>query len=144
MKRAVAFALTMALAGSPMLSAMASAAQANGALGGQATDKAKQPYSDYNVRVRGVNSVTIIQTVPLNAQGQFSFTGLQLGQAYLVELFSVKESKTICTEGPFPLNTALAAKNDINIDCGKKPVAWLLAAGAGAAILAAATQSSTQ
>jgi hypothetical protein len=70
----------MAFAGGLMLPAMVSAAQANGALGGKATDKAKQPYSDYTVRVRGVNSVTVIQSVPLNAQGQFSFTGLQLGQ----------------------------------------------------------------
>jgi len=143
MKRAVAFALSLAFAGGLLLPVVVSA-QANGALGGQATDKAKQPYSDYTVRVRNANSVTVIQAVPLNAQGQFSFTGLTLGQTYVVELFSVKQNKTICTEGPYSLNTSLTAKNDINIDCGKNPTAWLLAAGAGAAILAAATQSSSQ
>jgi hypothetical protein len=148
-KGSVAFALTLALAGSPMLPVVVSAqgnasAQAAGRLGGQATDKAKQPYSDYMVRVHGVNSVAIIQSVPLNAQGQFSLVNLALGQSYLVELFSVKQNKIICTEGPYNLNQTMNAKNDINIDCGKNPAAWLLAAGAGAAILAAATQSSPQ
>jgi hypothetical protein len=58
-------------------------------------------------------------------------------------LFSVKDNKTIY-RGSFTLRHALTAKGDINIDCGKNPAAWLLAAGAGAAILAAATQSSSQ
>lgn len=143
-KGTVAFALTLALASSSMSSVMLRAAQENGALAGKATDKAKQPYSDYVVRVRNVNNPAVIQTVPLTATGTFSFAGLALTQNYLVDLVNTKQNKVVCTEGPYALGSSMMAKNDINIDCGRNPTAFLLAAGAGAAIIAAATQSNGQ
>jgi hypothetical protein len=143
-KGTVAFALTLALASSSMSSVLLRAAQENGALAGKATDKAKQPYSDYVVRVRNVNNPAVIQTVPLTATGTFSFAGLALTQNYLVDLVNTKQNKVVCTEGPYALGSSMMAKNDINIDCGRNPTAFLLAAGAGAAIIAAATQSNGQ
>lgn len=140
-KGTVAFALTLALASSSMSSVLLRAAQENGALAGKATDKAKQPYSDYVVRVRNVNNPAVIQTVPLTATGTFSFAGLALTQNYLVDLVNTKQNRVVCTEGPYALGSSMMAKNDINIDCGRNPTAFLLAAGAGAAIIAAATQS---
>ena len=137
----MAVALTLALASGAMSSVLVHAAQENGALAGKATDKAKQPYSDYVVRVRNVNNPAVVQSAPLTATGTFSFTGLALTQTYLVDLVNVKQNKVVCTEGPYALGSVLMAKNDINIDCGRNPTAFLLAAGAGAAILAAATQS---
>lgn len=142
-KGTVAFALTLALASSSMSSALLRAAQENGALAGKATDKAKQPYSDYVVRVRTVNNPAVVQTVPLTATGTFSFSGLALTQNYLVDLVNTKQNKVVCTEGPYALGSSMTAKNDINIDCGRNPTAFLLAAGAGAAIIAAATQSNS-
>jgi hypothetical protein len=110
------------------------AKQANGMIGGKATDAAKQPYSDYNVQLRDISSGQIVGTVPLNAQGQFTFNSLQLSRRFLVELYSVKANHVVCTEGPFMLNNSVTSKTDVNIDCGKTPAAlWLLAAGAGTA-----------
>jgi hypothetical protein len=143
MKRAVVFGLALALS-STSISPIVAAAQDTGVLAGKATDKAKQPYSDYTIRLRNTNSPSILKTVPLTAQGTFSFDALPLAQSYLIELYSVKSSKVVCTEGAFTLNNAMMTKTDINVDCGKNPTAWLLAAGAGAAIIAAATQSNAQ
>ena len=142
-KGTLAFFLAIGLAVSPLSSALD--AQANGTLGGKATDKAKQPYSDYMVRVRTTSSTTPVQTIPLDAQGQFRFLNLALGTAYLIDLVEVKNNtnKTICTEGPYNLSQQLLSKTDVNIDCGRNPTALIIAAGAGAAIIAAATQSSS-
>jgi len=136
---ALAIALTSA-SGAPLMAA----GQNTGVLGGKATDKAKQPYSDYTIRLRNTNSPAIITTVPLNQQGAFSLTGLSLGQSYLVELFKTKDNHVVCTEGPFTLSTAMMTKTDVNVDCGKNPTAWLIAAGAGAAVIAATTQSTSK
>jgi hypothetical protein len=139
-KRTVVFALALALS-TTSISPVVAAAQDTGVLAGKATDKAKQPYSDYTIRLRNTNSPSILKTIPLDAQGTFTFDGLQLTQSYLIELYSVKNNKVVCTEGAFTLDNAAMTKTDINIDCGKNPTAWILAAGAGAAIIAAATAS---
>jgi hypothetical protein len=120
------------------------AQQAAGTIAGKATDEAKQPYSDYAVQLRDVASGQVVNTLPLNVQGQFSFTGVALASRYLVELVQVKEKKIICTEGPYSLTTTMTSKTDVNISCGKVPAAlWLLAAGAGAAAAVAVATRST-
>ena len=142
-KGTVALALTIALGTSSVSPALAQAAQNSGSLAGRATDKAKKPYEDYAVRVHTVDNSVIIQTVPLNQMGVFSITSLGLEKAYLLDLVNTKDNnKIVCTEGPFLLNDKAMSKADINIDCGKNPTAWILLAGAGAAILAATTRSS--
>ena len=143
MKKTVGLLLALAFSSSPVLPVIA-AAQDTGVLAGKATDKAKQPYSDYTLRIRNTSSPSIIKTVPLDAKGTFSFEALPLSQSYLIELYNVKNNTIICTEGAFTLNNTMMTKTDINVDCGKSPTAWLLAAGAGAAIIAATTQSNAQ
>jgi hypothetical protein len=142
-RRTLVFALALALTSTSISPALLSAAQENGVLSGKATDKAKAPYDKYSVRLRNTNSPSIIKTIPLDAQGTFSFDGLALAQSYLVELFDAKSNHVVCTEGPFALSNAIMTKTDVNIDCGKNPTAWILAAGAGAAIIAAATASNS-
>ena len=148
-KRTLALALAMTLAVGAMAPALR-AAQDNGVLGGKATDEAKKrgdtpnPYADYSVRLRNPDNTAILKTVPLDAQGQFSFTGLSLSQVYLVELFNMRENKLVCTEGQFRFNANMTSKTDVNIDCGGNPTAWIIVAGAGAAILAGATLSNGQ
>lgn len=142
-RRTVALALALVLAAGSTASLQAQAPQP-GVLGGTGSDKAKQPYSDYSIRLRAADSRSVLRTTTMDSQGQFSFTGLALSQRYLVELFSMKDNKIVCTEGPFVLTAELASKTDVNIDCGRNPTAWLIAAGAGAALLAATTQSSSQ
>jgi len=142
--RTLAFTLAATLLTAPV-SSVVSAAQQNGMLGGKATDKAEKPYDHYNVRARVAQTAAVAESVPLDAQGKFSIASLPLGQSYLIELFDTKNNKVVCTEGPFGLSTTVTSKTDINIDCGRKhPTSWLLAAGAGAALIAAATQSSSQ
>jgi hypothetical protein len=143
-KRILALTLAMTMAAGSGASVLVAAGQQNGVLGGKATDKVSQPYAPYNVRARVVNNAAIAETVPLDAQGMFSIANLPLSQSYLIELFDTRTSKILCTEGPFALGTTMPTKTDINIDCGVNPAAWLLAAGAGAALIAAATQSSSQ
>lgn len=135
--------LTLTLAFAVALVPTALLAQSNGILSGKATDEAKKPFTDYTVQVRDAATGTVVTTGPLNDQGLFAFNNLSLGKRYLVEL--VKQSKVVCTEGPFPLASPnLVSKTDINIDCGKPPAAlWLLAAGAGTAAVIAIVTAST-
>jgi hypothetical protein len=125
----------------------AMAQQTAGIISGKATDEAKQPYSDYAVQLRDAATGQVVGTQPLNPQGQFSFSGVEMARRYLVELFNTKQNKVVCTEGPYVLSAAtLPSKTDVNIDCGRAPAAlWLLAAGAGAAAaIAVATRSVSQ
>jgi hypothetical protein len=125
----------------------AMAQQSAGIISGKATDEAKQPYSDYAVQLRDAASGAVVGTQPLNAQGQFSFSGVELSRRFLVELLNTRENRVVCTEGPYMLSTpAMPSKTDVNIDCGGPPAAlWLLAAGAGAAAaIAVATRSVSQ
>lgn len=119
-----------------------------GVLGGSATKEADPPYTDYRVQLRDPATGAIVGNPEnLNAQGRFSFTGLETSRRYLVELFSSKENKVVCTEGPFQLTTTNISLNNIDIECGlkKETAAWLLAAAAGAAAVAAvATRSASQ
>ena len=120
------------------------AQQTAGTIAGKATDEARQPYADYAVQLRDVASGQVVNTLPLNVQGLFSFTGVALANRYLVELVQVKEKKIVCTEGPYSLTTSMTSKTDVNISCGKVPAAlWLLAAGAGAAAAVAVATRST-
>lgn len=138
---ASALAFVMAIGAAPAL-----AQQTAGTIAGKAVDEAKQPYSDFAVQLRDVVSGQVVNTLPLNVQGQFSFTGVGLSKTYLVELVRVKEKKIVCTEGPYSLTSAVTSKTDVNISCGKVPAAiWLLAAGAGAAAaVAVATRSASR
>jgi hypothetical protein len=122
------------------------AAQATGVIGGKANDEAKKPYNDYTVQLRDAGTGQIVATVPLDAQGKFSFGSVAESTKLLVELYNTKQNKVVCTEGPYTLTTSVTSKTDVNIDCGKAPAAlWLLAAGAGtAAAIAFATRSASQ
>jgi hypothetical protein len=118
-----------------------------GALGGTANKEADQPYTDYRVQLRDPATGAIVGTpANLDAQARFSFTGLETNRRYLVELFSMKENKVVCTEGPFQLTATNVSLTNIDIECGnKEAAAWLLAAAAGvAAVAAVATRSASR
>jgi hypothetical protein len=132
-KRGLALALVLALAGGASQAILNAASQATGLISGKANAEAKKPYSDYSVMVRDVATGQVASTVPLNDQGGFSFSNLELSKRYLVELFSTKANKVVCTEGPYVLSPTLLTKTDVNINCGTNPAAYLIAAGAGAA-----------
>ena len=131
----------MALGSTPAFAAR----QAPGVIAGKATDEAKQPYSDYAVQLRDVATGLVISTKPLDVKGEFSFTGVPIAR-YLVELVQIEKKKIVCTEGPYALTAPAPSKPDVNVKCGKVPVAiWLVAAGAGAGVaVAIATQSTSK
>ncbi len=126
--RFVAFALAFTLAGTAAPTALF--AQQSTSLAGTAKDEAKQPYTDYTVRARDNDGKQIGTPMALDAQGNFSLTGLST-QKYRVELVN-KEGKVVCSEGPFDLSSQ-AIKSDVIIDCGKVPAAWWLVGAAAAA-----------
>jgi hypothetical protein len=75
----------------------------------------------------------IVKTGPLNDRGQFNVGTLPLSRRYIVELFSVRENRVICTEGPYSLTPQAPQRLNLNL-CAKTPNAlWLVLAGAGAA-----------
>jgi hypothetical protein len=123
---AIALAFTVASAAVPT----ALFAQQSTSLAGTAKDEAKKPFTDYSVRARDVKAGTQTPGVPLDAQGNFSLTGLAT-ENYLVELLN-KDGKVVCTEGPFDLSKQ-AIKSDVIVDCGKVPAAWWLVGAAAAA-----------
>lgn len=144
-RRSLALALALGLAGGTLPIVLSAAPQDNGVIAGKATDEAKKPYSDYTVRLRDVVTGQIATTVPLNAQGRFSFSAVALSTRYLVELFSTKQNKVVCTEGPYTLTTNAVSKTDVNINCGTNPAAWwLAAAGGAAALIAVAVRSASR
>jgi hypothetical protein len=140
-RRAVAAALVgMLTAGALPVSAQQPVA---GSISGKATDEAKKPYTNYAVQLRDAESGQLVNTIPLDTNGRFAFSNLELQKKFLVELLQVKDKKVVCTEGPFPLFSNAANRSNVNIDCGAAPAAlWLLAAGAGTvAAVAVATES---
>ncbi len=142
--RTLALALSVTIATGSTASVLIAAGPQQGSLAGKATDKVSAPFTPYTVRARVVNTAAIAESTPLDSEGRFSVGNLPLSQSYLIELFDTRSSKVVCTEGPFALGAATPTKADINIDCSRNPTTWLLAAGAGAALIAAATQSSSQ
>jgi hypothetical protein len=84
MRKAVAFmlVLTVALAGAPL----ALAQQETGGLQGVAQNAQKQTLPQVNVQVRGADG-QLAATGTTNAQGAFSFTGLNPG-VYTVEILN--------------------------------------------------------
>jgi hypothetical protein len=130
--RFVAIALAFTLANTAVPTALF--AQQSTSLAGTAKDEAKKPFTDYTVRARDVAAGTQTPTQALDAQGNFSLTGLSTAN-YVVELLN-KNGKVVCTEGPFDL-AKQAIKSDVVIDCNKVPASWwLLGAAAAAGITA--------
>ena len=126
--RFVAIALAFTLANTAVPTALF--AQQSTSLAGTAKDEAKKPFTDYTVRARDVNAGTQTPAQALDAQGNFSLTGLTAAN-YLVELLN-KNGKVVCTEGPFDLSKQ-AIKSDVVVDCNKVPAAWWLVGAAAAA-----------
>jgi hypothetical protein len=114
----------------------ASGAQPQGQIAGTAKNEAKRPYANYEVRARLVGTTGLASTVQPDQNAGFALNRLALG-SYVVELFDVRQSKVVCTEGPFDLTRAMPSKTDVNISCNRVPAAWLLLSAAGAAGLAA-------
>lgn len=137
LQRTVALALSLTLttgAGSAWAQAVQS--QSVGIISGKASDQAKKPYTDYTVQLRDVSTGQRVMSVPLNAEGRFSFSGVTLTKKYLVELYKVKQNQIVCTAGPYTLSTpSMISKTDVNINCGTNPaVYWLVVAGVGTAV----------
>ena len=132
-QRIVAIAVAFALASAAAQTALIAAGQQTATLAGTAKDEAKKPFTDYTVRARDVATGMIAGNVPLNQDGNFTLPDLSAAR-YIVELVEHKnnQDKVVCTEGPFDL-TQQMLKNDVVIDCGKKPLALLLITGAAAA-----------
>jgi hypothetical protein len=118
-----------------------------GAISGVALGRADD-YMDYAVQLRDTSTGQPVGApVPLNPQAQFSFTGLSVGPAYLVELIRpANNNEIVCTEGPYTLMAATPILTNVEIKCGWDPVyMWLILAGGGtAAVVAIATQSSSE
>ncbi|MFB3855237.1 MAG: hypothetical protein ACE148_15640 [Vicinamibacterales bacterium] len=130
MKKTVAVVLAMSLTALAFPSGLL--AQSKGQILGTAKDEARKPYEDYQVRARVVGNEVIAATTGIDDKATFSLASLVPGK-YMIELYNLKEKKVVCTEGPVELTEAQLLKKDVEIDCGRLPVAWLLLAAAGAA-----------
>jgi hypothetical protein len=142
-RRVVSLALVFSMATGSMPVLMAAPqSQGAGIISGKANDEAKKPYTDYKVNLRNVVTGAIV-SVPLDPQGRFAFNGLALPGRYMVELFSIKANKVVCTAGPYGLSSpSFVSKTDVNVNCGTNPAVWILAAAGGtAAAIALAVRS---
>ena len=114
-----------------------------GTISGRATSEARKPYANYTVQLVDISNRHVAGTVSLDPQGQFSFGGVPADKQYLVQLFSLRENRIVCTEGPYALVApSQLSKTDVNIKCGKPAALWLLAAAAAAGTSAAVTTQS--
>jgi hypothetical protein len=130
-RRSLALALAGLLAAGSA-PALLAAAQDTGLLSGRATARAQAPYTNYQIQLRDPVTAQIIRTERLDDRGQFNIAALPLSRRYLLELFSVRENRVICTDGPFELTRNSPQRSNLNV-CGSNPSAlWLLLAGAGA------------
>ncbi len=154
--RTITFGLALALVGGLALAPVSAAGRQNGVISGSAAAEAKQPYSQYVVRVRDISNNTYPTQTTLDANGQFALNGLTAG-SYQIELVKLKpnqnalngEGKAVCTAGPFTLQdssaqiTDLMIKKGANIACNRPQAAYALLAGAAALGAAASTAGST-
>ena len=129
-RKTVAVVLVLALTALAFPSGLL--AQSKGQILGTAKDEAQKPYENYQVRARVVEGEVIAATTGIDDKAAFSLDALVPGK-YMIELYNTRERKVVCTEGPFELTEAQLLKRDVEIDCGRLPVAWLLLAAAGAA-----------
>ena len=94
------------------------------------------------MQLRDLGTSQIVSTIPLDAQGRFTFSELALTKKYLVELYNTPKNKIVCTEGPYGLSSTMLTKTDVSINCGGNPAAWwLMAAGGAAAAIALGVRS---
>jgi len=115
-----------------------------GTVSGKATSEAHKPYSNYSVQLVDTSNRQVAGAVPLDPQGNFAFNSVQADKEYLVQLFSQRENRIVCTEGPYQLiSPNQLSRTDVNIKCGK-PVAALILGGAAAAGLSAAVVQKSQ
>ena len=111
----------------------------SGVISGRANSEAKKPYDDYAVQLFDTGTGAIAATVPLDSEGRFRFSNVALATRLQVQL--TKQGKVVCTEGPYTLSQTALSKTDVDINCGGKPAAWLLAAGGAAAAIALGVRS---
>ena len=91
-----------------------------GVISGRATGGAQRPYSDYNVQVIDVSNRQLIGTGKLDDRGRFILMDIPVDRQYLVHLYSVRERRIACTEGPYALVSPSAVhKNDVGQDDGE-------------------------
>jgi len=140
LKAGVAAAIVVSMLVGPL----AAAGRQNGVISGSARAEVKEPYTDYIVRARDVQTNQIVQHTSLDANAEFAVSNLNPG-TYLVELVknaapNGQGGKVICTAGPFTLQESnsqvdLMIKRGADIQC-RRPVAawWLLGAAAAAGI----------
>lgn len=132
---AVTVAVVLASFAGPLAFAQAPA----GLIAGTARQEAKQPYANYSVRARAVDTGAIAASIPLDASANFVLQNLN-NNRYLIELVLTKDNKVVCTEGPIGLTPANPMKKNVNIACGVPALVWLLPAAAAAGVAAAVTR----
>jgi hypothetical protein len=126
------------MVGSLLIGPLNAAGQNKGFLSGDARAETKQPYSDFAVRARNVQTGAIESTSILDTQGNFMLDGLPGGKL-MVELTKVGQNKVICSVGPYDIKPGATAtdaafgQSDISIKCNQPIAAWLLLAAAAAA-----------
>ncbi len=139
-RRTLAWTLALSITVTSLPGSVLFAGQnASGVISGKATSEAKKPYDDYMVQLFDVGTATIAATVPLDATGRFRFSNIALATRLQVQL--TKQGKVVCTEGPYTLSQSALSRTDVDINCGGKPAAWLLAAGGAAAAVALGVRS---
>ncbi|MGQ0737281.1 MAG: hypothetical protein ACT4QD_26990 [Acidobacteriota bacterium] len=116
-----------------------------GTISGRASE-ARGTHTDYEVQLVDARTNQVADRVPLSDRREFAFMGIAPERQYLVHLYNLRETRIVCTEGPY---TVLAPNRlsytNVNISC-RKPVAlfWLLG-GAGVVTTAVvAAQSASQ
>jgi hypothetical protein len=128
----------VALVGSLLLGPLQAAGQNKGFLSGDARAESKQPFSDFAVRARNVQTGIIEATAILDSQGNFMLDGLPSGKL-MVELTKVGQNKVICSVGPYDIKPgagtpeAAFGQSDISLKCNQPIAGWLLLAAAAAA-----------
>lgn len=130
--------VALAMVGSLLLGPLQAAGQNKGFLSGDARAESKQPYAEFAVRARNVQTGAIESTAILDTQGNFMLDGLPTGKL-MVELTKVGQNKVICSVGPYDIKPGAGTpetafgQSDISIKCNQPIAAWLLLAAAAAA-----------
>ncbi len=114
-----------------------------GPLVGRISDESKRPFVTYAVQLRDTSSGKLLTTEAIDPQGRFVFKAVPIGAPYLLELVRVKDSRIVCTAGPYVVNSDPKLTPSVDLDCGRTPAGfWVLAAAAGTAgLLAIADRS---
>ncbi len=102
---------------------------ATGVLSGRTHKEVEGDFTEHHVQLRSVETGLVLSTIPVDAQGLYTFSDVAIGAMHVVELVHTQRAEILCTE-THTLTPTTTSHTALHFSCGGSG-AWLLLAAAG-------------